>query len=101
MGGLILSGILLFAALVALFIPFPKELLRIKKIIAGGIFGASALVLSSSAFSYNDAGFQTHVRTIFSTESAVMDTGWYLQAGASVQPGPSLSQLQTLPIQML
>jgi len=77
MGGLILSGILLFVALAALFIPFPKELLRIKKVIAGGAFGACTLVLSSSAFGYNDAGFQTHVRTIFSTESAVMDTGWY------------------------
>ena len=79
MGSLFLAAFLAIIAGVIAVIKFPAEIARIKKLVVSGVAGASMLILGLGAFSYNDAGFQQHVRTIFGTESAVLNTGWYFE----------------------
>ncbi|MEL6751973.1 MAG: hypothetical protein AAFO70_07815, partial [Pseudomonadota bacterium] len=38
---------------------------------------AALLFLSIGAFSYNDSGYCSHIRTIFGSESSKCDLGWY------------------------
>lgn len=48
--------------------------------------GISAVTIALGGFSYNDAGYSQHVRTIFGSESAVTSTGWYFSGwGSSTQ----------------
>lgn len=48
--------------------------------------GLSAVTIILGGFSYNDAGYSQHVRTIFGSESAVTTTGWYFSGwGSSTQ----------------
>jgi hypothetical protein len=79
MGSLFLMAILFITTLVVAVIRFPKEAARLKKIVVFGLVGTAATIGMLGAFSYNDAGYQKHVRTIFGTESAVLDTGWYFE----------------------
>lgn len=79
MGSLFLMAVLFIATLVVMVIQFPKEAARIKKIVVVSLIGTAATIGILGAFSYNDAGYQQHVRTIFGTESAVLDTGWYFE----------------------
>jgi hypothetical protein len=79
MGSLFLMVVLFIVALVVTVIKFPTEAARLKKIITYGLIGAATTVGALGAFSYNDAGYQQHVRTIFGTESAVIKTGWYFE----------------------
>ena len=79
MGSLFLAAFFAIIASIIAVIKFPAEIARIKKLVVSSVAGASMLALGFGAFSYNDAGFQQHVRTIFGTESAVLDTGWYFE----------------------
>jgi hypothetical protein len=79
MGGLFLTVIFIFAAIVLSLIKFPAAVARTKKLATIGCLSAATVTGLLGAFSYNDAGFQQHVRTIFGTESAVLDTGWYFE----------------------
>jgi len=79
MGSLFLAVFLAVIAGVIAVIKFPADIARAKKLVISSVAGASILILSLGAFSYNDAGFQQHVRTIFGTESAVLNTGWYFE----------------------
>jgi hypothetical protein len=72
-------AILFIGTLVMSVIKFPAQAVRLKKIIIVGLLGTATTIGALGAFSYNDAGYQQHVRTIFGTESAVLDTGWYFE----------------------
>jgi hypothetical protein len=79
MGNLFLMIILLIGALIASVISFPSGTAKIKKLSVIGLVAIATTFGALGAFSYNDAGYQKHVRTIFGTESAVLDTGWYFE----------------------
>lgn len=79
MGSLFLMGLFFVVALVAMGIRFPGEIAEVKKSFVAGLFVVGGVIGIFGAFSYNDAGYQQHVRTIFGTESAVTETGWYFE----------------------
>lgn len=54
---------------------FSKESLS-KYVIAPALLIALAFVTFNSVFFYNEAGFATHVRTIFGEEKVVDDVGY-------------------------
>ena len=74
---LVMGLILLVIAIVLFVIKVPKPLTQIKKIV-GSLLGLAAVVMIVFAgFDYNDTGRTKHIRTIFGTENAVFNTGWY------------------------
>lgn len=77
MTGLILGIVLIIAAIAILAVPLIPEMKKVKSIASAavGVFGIA--VISLGAVSYNDAGYCQHTRTIFGTETAVCDTGWF------------------------
>lgn len=79
MGSIALSAFLVVIALVAFFAPIGREFNGIKRTVGAFLFLASVLSTAIGSFSYNDAGYCQHVRTIFSTESATCKTGWYFE----------------------
>jgi hypothetical protein len=79
MGSLFLMAVIFIVTLIVTVIKFPTEVARLKKIAIVGLIGTATTIGGLGAFSYNDAGYQQHVRTIFGTESAVLDTGWYFE----------------------
>lgn len=77
MFGLIFGVILVIAAIVVRTLPMnnnQKPVLNIASAVMGGL---GILIGLGGSVGYNDAGYQQHVRTIFGTESAVTETGWY------------------------
>lgn len=56
-----------------------QELRPFRKIAMIVPFVLGILLVLGGGVSYNDAGYQQHVRTIFGTESVVMNTGWYFE----------------------
>lgn len=77
MGSLILGVILFLAAITVLFFPVPEVFQRIRTIAVSAMLGLAGVFSVAGAVSYNDAGYCQHVRTIFGTESATCETGWY------------------------
>lgn len=77
MGSLAFGIFLAVVGLVLYFLKVHASMARVKNTVAtvailgGGVFG----ILGGMA--YNDAGYCQHVRTVFGTESAQCDTGWY------------------------
>lgn len=66
----------------------PTELSIVKKV-AVPIFGTLGILIGVlGAFSYNDAGYCQHVRTIFGSESATCETGWYFSGWGSSTAWP-------------
>lgn len=71
--------IVLVAVILRWVVSLPEPINKVKNaltylaIIAGIAFGAIGSV------GYNDAGYQQHVRTIFGTETAALNTGWYFK----------------------
>lgn len=49
------------------------------KAISGAVAGLFGAIVLFSSFGYNEAGYQTHVRTIWGTESVEDNVGWYFK----------------------
>lgn len=77
MTGLILGIVFVIAAIAILAVPLIPEMKKVKSIASAavGVFGIA--IIGLGAVSYNDAGYCQHTRTIFGTETAVCDTGWF------------------------
>lgn len=88
MAGLLFALVLLIAAFGVAFVKFPQELQSLKKWIVSGVTGFAFLLTGLGAFSYNDAGFCQHVRTIFGSESAKCETGWFFQGWGTATAWP-------------
>ncbi len=88
MAGLVFAAILLIAAIVVGFLRFPAEVASLKKWIVSGISACALILTGLGAFSYNDAGFCQHVRTIAGTESAKCETGWFFQGWGTATAWP-------------
>lgn len=86
--------ILLIAALILSFVSVPEEIKRSKRILTTALYGVSFVTVALGAVSYNDAGYCQHVRTIFGTESAVCDTGWYVSAWGTSSSWPHFITVQ-------
>lgn len=69
--------VLIVAAVAAVFAPIPEPFIRLKRL--GSAFAVLAGIASIGygGVSYNDAGMCAHVRTIFGSEKAKCDLGWY------------------------
>lgn len=79
MFGLIFGIVLVVAAVVVRGLPMAVELKRVRNI-ASTVMGVLGILVGlGGSVGYNDAGYQQHVRTIFGTESAVTETGWYFE----------------------
>lgn len=80
---LFLGGLLIIAAIVIPFVTpanFPRSAIAGVLFLLGGVAGVSGSV------SYNDAGYCSHIRTAFGSESSKCDVGWYFSGwGTSVQ----------------
>ena len=77
MGSLFLMGLLVVAAFVVAMIRFPAEIAAVKRAVVAGLFVVGTVIGGFGAFSYNDAGYCQHIRTIFGTETSTCKTGWY------------------------
>lgn len=77
MGSLFLMGLLVFVAIAVAMIRFPAELAALKKVAVVGLFVIGIVIGGFGAFSYNDAGYCQHIRTIFGSETSTCKTGWY------------------------
>jgi SPFH domain / Band 7 family len=85
---------LLIAALILTFVSVPEEIKRAKRVLTTALYGVSFVTVALGAVSYNDAGYCQHVRTIFGTESAVCDTGWYVSAWGTSTSWPHFITVQ-------
>ena len=85
---------LLIAALILTFVSVPEEIKRAKRVLTSALYGVSFVTVALGAVSYNDAGYCQHVRTIFGTESAVCDTGWYVSAWGTSTSWPHFITVQ-------
>lgn len=47
-----------------------------KKIVGAAAAALAGIVLFTGGFTYNEAGHQTHIRTVFGQESVVSEVGW-------------------------
>lgn len=86
--------LLLIAAVVLAFVSVPEEIKRAKRVLTTALTGVALLTVSFGAVSYNDAGYCQHVRTIFGTETAVCDTGWYVSAWGTSTSWPHFITVQ-------
>jgi len=92
MGNLVIGIIVAVVALVVLFIP--SKLIstngggKIKTMLGSALFVLSLVIAGFGAFSYNDAGYCQHVRTVAGTESSVCKTGWFFLGWGSSTEWP-------------
>lgn len=77
MFGILIGVLLIVAAIAVRSVPVIEQLARVKTIATSTMAAFGIFVLGFGSVSYNDAGYCQHVRTIFGSESAVCDTGWY------------------------
>lgn len=71
--------VLLAASMVITAVPMSEPIAKVKKLVASVLAVIGIIICIQGAVAYNDAGYQQHVRTVFGTESAVMNTGWYFE----------------------
>lgn len=71
------SVILLIAAVVIATVKVHESIIRAKRILAIALATIAIGITGLGSVSYNDAGYCQHVRTIFGSESAECETGWY------------------------
>lgn len=84
MGSLILGIILVVVGIVLGVVFKAQELRPFRKLAMLAPITLGAVFALFGAVSYNDAGYQQHVRTIFGTETSALETGWYFEGwGAS------------------
>jgi hypothetical protein len=82
---IILGAFLVLVALViAVVVPpaFPR------KAIAAAIILLGSVISLSGSVSYNDAGYCSHIRTIFGSETSKCDLGWYFSGWGSATQWP-------------
>jgi regulator of protease activity HflC (stomatin/prohibitin superfamily) len=80
MGTLVLGLLILVTAIVArTLVGLPEPANKIKNGIAYLAIIGGLAIGSMGAVGYNDAGYQQHIRTIFGTETAALNTGWYFK----------------------
>lgn len=77
MFGLVLGTMLVIGAIAVRAIPIDPALKRIRGIVSSVVAVVGLLFAGGGAVGYNDAGFCQHTRTIFGTETATCETGWY------------------------
>lgn len=77
MTGLILGIIFIIAAIAIKAVPLVPELRKVKTIVSSAIAVFGLAIIGLGSVSYNDAGYCQHTRTIFGTETAVCETGWF------------------------
>lgn len=78
--------VLAFAAVALWVLNLGPQLRQIKNLGGAALAALSLVAITLGGFSYNDAGYNQHVRTIFGSESAVTTTGWYFSGwGSSTQ----------------
>lgn len=71
-------GAFLALLAVSLWVVNLGDQLRAIKNLGGGVLALlSTVTILLGGFSYNDAGYCQHIRTIFGNESATCSTGWY------------------------
>ena len=79
MESLIFGTIIVIIAVIAFMIKLPQPISKLKSIGAAVGLALGVLIIISGGVAYNDAGYLTHARTIFGTESAKLDLGWYFR----------------------
>lgn len=79
MGSLVFGIIIVIAAIVARLVKLPKLINSLKNALSYVVAAAGLVIGSLGSVGYNDAGYQQHVRTIFGTETAALNTGWYFK----------------------
>lgn len=77
MGSLVFGIFLAIVAVIILFLNIDGVFNKIKKLVATAMFLAAFAVASLGGVGYNQAGYATHIQTIFGTEDAKLNTGWY------------------------
>lgn len=83
MFSLVFGAILGVLALIALFVPVPEQVRGVKRIGSLGVLGFGAFIALFGGVAYNDAGYCTHNRDAFGTESVICDVGWYFSGWGS------------------
>jgi hypothetical protein len=85
---IIMAVLFVVLAIAIKLLRVPTELSIVKKV-AVPVFGTLGILIGVlGAFSYNDAGYCQHVRTIFGSESATCETGWYFSGWGSSTAWP-------------
>ena len=79
MFGLILGSVLVIGAFVIRSVIRNAELRMIRSIASGAVGAIGVVMIGLGAFSYNDAGYCQHTRTIFGSETSTCNTGWYFK----------------------
>ena len=87
MGSLILGILLIVVGLVA-GVVFRMNKLPFAKVATLAPIALGTFLGMFGAVGYNDAGYCQHTRTIFGTESAVCDTGWYFMGWGTATAWP-------------
>lgn len=72
-----MASLFVVIAIVIVMVKVPPELAGVKKVLVPITASVGILIGSLGAFSYNDAGYCQHTRTIFGTESSTCVTGWF------------------------
>lgn len=88
------SVVLLVAAAVLASIKVHESITSAKRLFTIALSVLAFVITGLGAVSYNDAGYCQHVRTIFGTESAVCDTGWYMSAWGTSTSWPHFITIQ-------
>lgn len=77
MGSLVFGIILALAAAGVSVVKIVGLPAAVKRLIVAGLVVAAIAMASMGGFGYNSAGYRTHIQTIFGSEDAKLDTGWY------------------------
>jgi hypothetical protein len=85
---IIMAVLFVVLAVVLKVLRLPVELTLVKKILVPVLATIGILIGGFGAFSYNDAGYCQHIRTIFGSESSTCETGWYFSAWGSSTAWP-------------
>ena len=72
-----MAVLFLVLAVVLKVLKIPQELSKLKTIFVTLLTSIGILIGALGGVSYNDSGYCQHIRTIFGTESAECNTGWY------------------------
>jgi regulator of protease activity HflC (stomatin/prohibitin superfamily) len=88
------SVVLLVAAAVLATLKVHESIASAKRLVTIAITVFAFVITGFGAISYNDAGYCQHVRTIFGTESAVCETGWYMSAWGTSTSWPHFITVQ-------
>lgn len=92
----IFVAILVFVAAVGVALGIPKPDFPKAKVVLGGAVLAFFIAIFG-AVSYNNAGYCSHIRTLFGTESMKCNVGWYFSGWGTMVEWPHSIAIQHLP----